>query len=206
MNEFKSSVFDSIFSKGIRNAGQMVILYLICWMTDYSGLITFQRLLLGIAGFYVPLAFIQIFLTNNDLIIEEEEIIIRSSLFKGIRKKRFRKEEIEEIIFKDEWSETFMSRNYPSIIRLAILYLALFWIIPPEYKWIKIKTKSKKEFKYYFFGMNYDFYDNTKKVIFEDIFIELAKRNIKVKWKSTKNSYFKGIQEKGDEIFLDVKK
>lgn len=78
------------------------------------------------------------------------------------------------------------------------------WFIPWEYKWIQIKTKNNKKFRYYCFGMNYDCYDNDKEILFEDLFLALAKRNIVVKWNDTKDSYFKSIQEKADTILFNL--
>jgi hypothetical protein len=206
MNEFKSSIFDSIMAKVIRNVMLILILSLTSLIIDYSELIPIQIGFLGIIIIYLSLFIIQIFMTNNDLIIDEKEIIIQSSMFGGIRRKAFKKEEILEITFKDEWSETFMNNQYDSIIRYVILEFILMWFIPWEYKWIEITTKYNRKFKYYFFGMNYDFYDNSQEILFEDMFVELAKRNIRVKWKSTKDVYFKGIQERADEILLNMNK
>ena len=206
MNEFKSSIFESIISKGIRNAVLIFILYLTSSVIDYSELIPFQLGLWEITIIYLFLFLVQIFLTNNDLRIEEKEIMIQSSLVKRLRYKRFKKDEIEEIIFKDEWGERFINKKYASIIRYVILNFILYWFIPWEYKWIKIKTKNKQQFKYFFFGMNYDFYSNSEEILFEDMFVELAKKNIKVKWQSTDDIYFKGIQERADEIIKNLNK
>ena len=206
MNEFKSSIFESVISRGIRNGMLIFILYLISLMIDYSELIPFQIGLWGIIIIYVFLFILQIFYTNNDLKIEGEEIIIQSSLIKGMRKKKLKKDEIREIIFKDEWSEEFMNKKYDSIVKYIFLYFFLMWFIPWEYKWIQIETNKNQRFRYYFFGMNYDFYDNSEEVLFEDMFMELAKRNVKVKWKSTKDIYFEGIQERANEILLKLNK
>ena len=206
MDEFKSSIFESIISKGIRNGMLIFILYITSSIINYAELIPFQIGFWGIIIIYVFLFILQIFYTNSDLKIEEKEIIIQSSLIKGGRKKKFKKDEIKEIIFKDEWSETFMNKKYNSIIRIVFVDFFLVWFIPWEYKWIQIETNKNQRFKYYFFGMNYDFYDNAGEVLFEDMFIELAKRNIKVRWNSTKDIYFEGIQERANEILLKLNK
>jgi hypothetical protein len=206
MNEFNSSIFEPIISKGIRNGMLILILCLTSSIIDYSALIPFQVGLWEIAIIYIFMSVFQICYTNSDFKIEENEIIIQSSLIKGVRKKRFKKEEIKEIIFKDRWSETFMDKKYGSIVRYIFLNFFLMWFIPEEYKWIQIETDKNKRFRYYFFGMNYDFYDNSEEVLFEDMFIELAKKNIKVRWNSTKNIYFEGLQKNANEILLKFNK
>ncbi|MEZ5044711.1 MAG: hypothetical protein R2828_32745 [Saprospiraceae bacterium] len=206
MNEFKSSIFESIISKGIRNGMLIFILYLTSSIFNYAELIPFQIGFWGIVIIYVFLFILQIFYTNNDLKIEDKEIIIQSSLIKGMRKKKFQKDEIREILFKDEWSEPFMNKKYDSMVRYIFLNFFLMWFIPWEYKWIQIETNKNQRFRYYFFGMNYDFYDNSEEVLFEDMFMELAKRNIKVRWKSTKDIHFEGIQERANEILLNLNK
>lgn len=206
MNEFNSRIFEPIISKGIRNGMLILILCLTSSIIDYSALIPFQVGLGEIAIIYIFMSVLQICYTNSDLKIEENEIIIQSSLIKGVRKKRFKKEEIKEIIFKDQWSETFMDKKYGSIVRYIFLNFFLMWFIPEEYKWIQIETDKNKRFRYFFFGMNYDFYDNSEEVLFEDMFIELAKKNIKVRWNSTKNIYFEGLQKNANEILLKFNK
>ena len=200
MNEFRSSIFDAVVGKLTRNIVLLFVLWLTSSIVNYSALIPFEIGFWTVVMAYLFLFIIQIFITNNDLIIEGDEIIIHPSLFKSLREKRFQKDEISKIIFKDEWSESFMNNRPTSIIRFVIVHFILMLFIPWEYKWITISTKNNQNFKYFFFGLNYDFHDNAEEVLFEDMFIELAKRNINVQWKSTKVEYFKGIQESADEI------
>ena len=207
MNEFKCNVCDPIFSKGFRNFMVVWVLYLSSSFINYSEFISSQISIFEIVIIYLLLFVIQIFLTNNDLIIDEEEIVIQSSLFKGLRKRKFKIEDISEIIFKEEWAEPSKGKSYFTIIMNYILInFIVIWFLPWEYKWIQIKTKDNKKFRYYFFGMNYDCYDNYNEILFEDLFIALAKRNIVVKWNSTKEMYFKSIQEQADKIHYELNK
>ena len=201
MNEFKSSIFEATLAKGMRNAMLIFILYLTSSIINYSELLPFQISIWTIIIIYLLQFVIQIFLTNNDLRIENKEIIIQSSMFKGLRKRKFKIDEISEIIFKDEWSESFMNNHYTSIFRFIILHFFLMWLIPWEYKWIEIRTNKNQKFKFYFFGMNFDFHDNSDEILFEDMFTTMANKKIKVKWKSTKDKYFKEMQKRVDEIF-----
>ena len=98
-----------------------------------------------------------------------------------------------------------MSQRYTSVFRFIVLQFLLQIIFPWEYKWILIRMKNGKEHKFYFFGLNYDFYENVGEILFEDMFIALAERGIKVKWKSTKDKYFKDIQERADKILRETK-
>ena len=200
INEFKSNIFETIVAKGMRNAIQIFILLVSSTVINYSELLHFEISIWAIIIIYLFQFVIQIYLTNNDLLIKDKEIIIQSSMFKGIQKGKFSIDEIQEIIFKDDWSESFMNKCYTSLLRFIVLDYFLMFLIPYEYKWIEIRTNKNQKFKYYFFGINFDYYDNTNEVLFEDMFITMANKNIKVKWKSTKDLYFKKLQEGADKI------
>ena len=194
-------------NKGIRNSIFFFILFLSSSFINYAELIPWQISTFEMIIVYLLLFVIQIFLTNNDVIIHEEKIIIQSSLFKNLRKRKFKIEAISEIIFKEDWTESSNKKSrFKTVLRFILNYFILMWFIPWEYKWIQIKTKDNKKFTYYCFGINYDFYENHKETLFEDLFLELAKRNIVVKWKSTNDIYFKGIQDKANKILLELNK
>ncbi|NHN26274.1 hypothetical protein FIA58_011350 [Flavobacterium jejuense] len=174
MIEFKCNIFDSIFSKGLRNFMLVWVLYLSSSFINYSEFIPSQIGVFEIVIIYLLLFVIQILLTNTDLILDEEEIVIQSSLFKGLRKRKFKIEHISEIIFKEEWTESSNKRSrFKTVLRFILNNFILMWFIPWEYKWIQIKTKNNEKFRYYFFGTNYDCYDNDKEILFEDLFLEL---------------------------------
>ena len=171
INEFKSNIFETIVAKGMRNAIQIFILLVSSTVINYSELLHFEISIWAIIIIYLFQFVIQIYLTNNDLLIKDKEIIIQSSMFKGIRKRQFSIDEISEVIFKDEWSESFMNKRNTSLLRFIGLDYFLMFLIPYEYKWIEIRTNKNQKFKYYFFGINFDYYDNTNEVLFEDMFI-----------------------------------
>ena len=163
MNQFKSNVTDTILNKGIRNSIFFFILFLSSSFINYAELIPWQISIFEMIIVYLLLFVIQIFLTNNDLIIHKKEIVIQLSIFKSLRKRKFKIEDISEMIFKEDWTESSNKKSrFKTTIRFLLNNFILMWFIPWEYKWIQIKTKENKKIIYYCFGMNHDFYENQK--------------------------------------------
>ena len=59
---------------------------------------------------------------------------------------------------------------------------------PYDYKWIKVK--ADKDYQFYCFGLEMDYYDN-EGPHFEELFVTLAEKNIKVSWTDTSDIYYK---------------
>lgn len=85
----------------------------------------------------------------------------------------------------DEW---FKKTRYRFI--LDILYqFSLGIFIPIEYKWIRLETKGE-QIRIFCFGLEFDYYDNSDDVLFEDLKLEMKKRGISTKWTKTDDPYF----------------
>lgn len=208
--KFKCNLGDSIIAKIIRNFMLLVVFLMISDIADFTIKIPFNISLLTALIIYFISFVLYIYLTNNDLSITNKSLLIRPSIFSNTKNRVFKKDEIRKIVFKDEWSESFMRNQHNSMIvsitRLLTLYFFIHSIIPWDYKWMQIITKNGQTFTYYFFGLNYDFYDNSEEILFEDMFLELAANNIRVEWKSTEDNYFRAIQKKADKIYLELNK
>lgn len=187
INRFKCSIFDSIMAEVGRVFIMLVYLFIIY---QFCPIYVTECFVIGWLIYIISIP-VRLFFTNNNLLIREDEIVVQSTLLYGIRKKTFKIDKIKEIIFKEEWSEA-----YPATIQFLMFSLPVFW----EYKWIKIINKDGSKFSYYFFGMNYDFYENANESLFEDMFIELAREDIAVRWKSVKDPYFKALQDTADKL------
>ena len=202
---FKCNIATPIFFRLYIKAMLLQFCYMtgvIDWLTDYTN----GRIgLIEIIICYLCFLFVQIFFTNNDLIIKKKTVAIQSTLFDGVRHRTFEKNQIKENIFKEEWEweSRLGGDNWWSFVPLIILtsFTALFF--SPDYKWLTIVTKDNRRYTYYFFGIEYDYYDNAGDLIFEDVFIETAKSGVRVRWRSIKDDYFKHLQKNADRILSE---
>ena len=117
-------------------------------------------------------------LFNNDVIVNETgiEIVNRVPLFKKSRKFDFTS--IQSITLRHDWTETYGRNIQTRWIKLMVKELALL-VFPWDYKWIKIV--ADKEYTFYCFGIEYDYFDN-KGPLFEDLFSYLKKYHSQVQW------------------------
>ncbi len=117
-------------------------------------------------------------LFNNDVIINETgiEIVNRVPLFKKSRKFDFTS--IQSITLRHDWTETYGRNIRTRWINLIVKELALL-VFPWDYKWIKIATD--KEYTFYCFGIEYDYFDN-EGPLFEDLFSYLKNYHPQVQW------------------------
>ncbi len=109
-------------------------------------------------------------LFNNDIKIDNTkiEIINRVPFFK--KKISFNYSNIKTITLRHDWTETF-GKNIKSK-RIKFIFSQLTPLLfPYNYKWIKIETDN--EYKFYCFGIDYDYYDN-ECPSFEDIYNTLS--------------------------------
>ena len=204
MNAFRSHVLGTISMKVMRNMMLLFPLFVASFFVDLSGFIPIEIGLWEVGLAYFALLIIQAFYTNNDLLIEGERIVVQASFFSGLRRKQFHVLEIEEIVFKEDGREPSPKDQPESFTKYLWTEWLLFWLIPPEYKWIQIKTKHGQLYPYFFFGIPYDYYEQSGDLFFENMFLELAKRNIKVRWQSTEDTHYAGLQEKADGIRWDL--
>jgi hypothetical protein len=201
---FKCNIATPIFARLYIKAMLLQFCYMtgcIDWLTDYTN----GRIgLIEIIICYLCFLFVQIFFTNNDLSIKKKTLTVQSTLFDGIRHRTFEKNQIKEIIFKDEWASRLQGgNNWWSSILLMLLTFVIGLFIPPDYKWLTIVTKDNKRYTYYFFGIEYDYYDNAGDLLFEDVFRETAKSGVRVRWRSIKDDYFKHLQKNADRILSE---
>ncbi len=126
-------------------------------------------------------------LFNNDVIVCETgiQMVNRVPLFK--KTTRFEFSSIQSISLRHDWTETFGTNIRIPWIKVIAKELALLFF-PWDYKWIKIV--ADKEYTFYCFGIEYDYFDN-EMPYFEDLFLELKKRHAHVRWTNNTSSYYK---------------
>jgi len=133
-------------------------------------------------------AFIYSGMFNNDIIIKENSIQFVNNVpfFKKTTLIDFN--DIETIILRHDWAETFGRNIKSSKIRYRIKEVASLFF-PYNYKWVKIKTYKGENFRFYCFGIEYDYYDN-KGSIFEDLYKHLRKKHKSVLWTNNTEEYY----------------
>lgn len=202
---FKCNIATPIFYR----LAMKVMLLQFCYMTgfmDWLADYTNERIgILEIIIGYLCFLFVQIFFTNNDLIIKKKTVTIQSTLFDGIHHRTFEKNQIKEIIFKEEWESRLEGNTWWSFVLLMLVTFLRGVIIPLDYKWLTIVTKDNRRYTYYFLGIEYDYYDNAGDLLFEDVFIETAKSGIRVRWKSIEDDYFESLQTTANRILSEKK-
>jgi hypothetical protein len=127
---------------------------------------------------YVVVVYIYAGLFNNDIIITGTtlEIINSVPLFK--KRILFELTSVKTITLRHDWTETIGNEIKQSTLRYCIKELVSVFF-PYNYKWIKIE--AEKKYKFYCFGIDYDYYEN-EKPYFEDLYKELKNRQASVNW------------------------
>ncbi len=80
--------------------------------------------------------------------------------------------------------DAFLGKNYSSVLKFLFVHCVVMMIIPWDHKWIKITLENGEIYKYYFYGLEWDYHENSEEVLFEDMFMALSRKGYKVKWKS----------------------
>lgn len=204
--EFKSNVLNTALIRLLGSAMILLIFFAVSFIFDCT------EYLLNLNSWVIIVLIIiciglfiwRLFSVNNDLIISNSQVKIHSSLFNGVRNRTFEKDDILLIIFKEQWQESFMANYSCSLLRSITRELVSFFV-SSDYKWIEVVTKNNQSHRYYFFGMDYEWYDNYDEILFEDMFLTLARSGVTVKWRWSENEYFKSIQEQADTILSSKK-
>lgn len=131
-------------------------------------------------------------ITNNNISVKNDSIEVYRKLPFFKRTVFINFSEIEEITMRHDWTETVLKKLKPSIFRYIIVEWFLQTIFPPDYKWIKFKTRNGI-LKFHCFGIDYDYYDNPEPY-FEHLFVELANKNLPVMWTKNSDPYFNDLQ------------
>ena len=128
-------------------------------------------------------------LFNNDILIDNAkiEIINNVPLFK--KRISFDFSTIKTITLRHDWTETFGQRIKSRNLKYILLQLTRT-LFPYNYKWIKIETD--KEYKFYCFGIDHDYYDNDGP-LFEDVYKTLRRKHKSVKWTNDSDPYYVGL-------------
>lgn len=195
--EFRSNIPKAVMSRLLRLFNMIIILFIIDQIFNFSDFIISIVSIKNLVFIYGMLFILQLVISNSDLLISKNSLEIKLSILGKFSWKRIQKKTISEIIFKDDWTESYTSKYGKSIVIYTLIQICTS-ILPWDYKWIEIRFKNGESRKYYFYGMDYDFYDNSDDVLFEDMFLELARRNVKVRWKSINDGYFRDLQARAD--------
>ena len=198
MKEFRSNTWNGLFTFFILTVPISAIISLTLYFT-----LNFKLTQIGFLGWiiivfaYSIIAYVYTGFTNNDILVFDNriEIVNKMPLFK--KQVAFYLNKIELVTFRHEWTETFGKNIKPKILKTLIKDWFVSFIFPWDYKWIKVKTD--KEHKFFCFGLSMDYYDNDE-IVFEDLFYELAKKQIKVTWTDTTENYYKQMTLKIEQL------
>jgi hypothetical protein len=194
---FSSKILNSLALHLIRHffAGFIIFLLLkFLFKVDFSN-IHIKYYVIGLI-FYAILTYVYIGLVNHDFIVFKDkiEVINRVPFFRN--KKVFKYEDIKLIQFRHEWTEEFEEKFKLGIFGFLIRETVIQSFIPPDYKWIKIV--SDRNYKFFCFGLEFDYYDNEGPLI-EELFYQLADYGIDVRWTNVKLNYYAGMMNKVNE-------
>lgn len=188
MQEFKSKVGSSLRTFLLLTISFLALCYFLLVLTINFKLpqITFPEWLV-IVLIYSTLAYIYAGFTNNNILVFENrlEIVNRLPLFK--KHHSFQFDQIKSVKFKHEWTETFGKNIKPSFLKYIMTEFLTTFIFPTDFKWIRVS--AVKDYKFYCFGIEMDYYDN-KGPLFEDLYKKLAAAGVAVSWTDTTNLYY----------------
>ena len=193
MKEFKSSIGNTISLFFFQTGLLLFLIYVALYIfTDFHlTQISFLGWLLFFS-LYLIIMYLYAGFTNNDILVFDDrlEIVNRIPLFK--KRRVFRFENINSIKFRHQWQETFGSNIQPTFLQYVIKFFPELFF-PAHYKWIKIK--ANKEYKFYCFGIEMEYYENEKEPVFEDIFQLLSLKGLDVCWTNNTDKYYQSMNE-----------
>ena len=194
MQEFKSKIGNSLGTFFLMTLCDLLIIYAILYFTTNFSLtdITILGWTLLIV-IYVLICYLYAGLTNNNIIVFDNRLEIKNELPLFKKHKIFQFENIKSVTFRHEWTATLTSKINSKFIKLFVTEFTASWFFPTDYKWIKIE--SDKDYKFYCFGLEMNFYDN-EEPYFEDLFHCLADKQINVSWTNTTDKYYSQMTKK----------
>ncbi len=188
MQEFKSKIGSSFATFFILTISFLGLLFLLLFLTTNFRLtqITFSGWLI-IFLTYCILAYLYTGFTNNDILLFDNKIEIVNKLPLFQKHQSFQLDEIKSVKFRHEWTETFGKNIKPNFLKFVVTQFLAPCFFPPDYKWIKIT--ADKDYKFYCFSIEMDYYDN-EGPLFEDLFTKLADKGVNVSWTDTSDIYY----------------
>jgi hypothetical protein len=178
MTTFSSKISFSLTTLGIQQISWLFVAGGIIFVFNGFKLPALSYSYLFLLIPYLAAMYLYAGLFNNDIIVHQTslEIVNRVPPFKKTAKFEFAS--IQSITLRYDWTETCGTTIRTRWIKLIVKELALLFF-PWDYKWIKIV--ADKEYTFYFFGIDYDYFDN-KCPLFEDLFSHLKKYHSQVQW------------------------
>ncbi len=135
-----------------------------------------------IAVLYTVYSFILISYTNPSFYFTDNSVLVKYPILFRWKDFELNYNDIELATFRHELFETkFLSE---SELFTFVIKPALFLFIPPEYKWMQIKTYKTKR-TLYCFGLEFDYFSNHDDIRFETLKLEFARRGVRTLWTET---------------------
>lgn len=188
MQEFKSKIGNSLGTFFILTISLFGLLYLVLFLTtnfrltqiSFSGWLAIVVIYFVVSYLYAGLSNNSIFLFDNRL-----EVVNRLPFFR--KHYTFQFDKIKSVKFRHEWTETFGRSIKPNFIRYILNEWIAQFLFPTDFKWIRIS--ADKDYKFYCFGIEMDYYDNDGP-LFEELFTKLLDKGVEVSWTDTSDIYY----------------
>ena len=193
MEKYESKISTALGAHLSRSFFLLLILYFLLHFSfnvDFTSISITYYILFVLA--YILYSYIYLGSTNNDFIIfnNRVEIINKLPFFK--RKTIFYFEDIKQVLFRHEWTESVQEKIKPRILSFILTDFFLSMFFPYDYKWIRFTTQ--KSYTFYCFGLEFDYYDNEGPLI-EDLFHRLGDYGVNVCWTNNELNYYKGMMK-----------
>lgn len=141
---------------------------------------------------YILFTYIYLGKTNNDFVVFEDRIEIINKLPFFKRKTVLHFNEIKSIVFRHEWTESIRNKIKPPNLSFLLSDFLLPLFFPYDYKWIRFTTE--KNYIFYCFGLEFDYYDNEGPLI-EGLFHKLGDCGLNVSWTNIELNYYAGMMK-----------
>lgn len=179
MQKYKCRIFISFISFVLATISYLALSYLLLtWIIDFELKQVTTEIWIVFSIIYLVVAYLYLSYFNNDIVVYDNSIEVINRLPPFRRKFHFPLYEVKSIQFRHDWTESIGRNIKPYKLGYWVGQIATLFF-PSDYKWIKIE--SDKTYRFYCFGLEYDFYDN-KNPHFEDLYSDLSKRNVTVSW------------------------
>jgi len=129
---------------------------------------------------------------NNDILVFDDRIEVVNTLPLFKKHMSFSFENIKSVTFRHDYRETF-GNNIKSELLKQFAEFFFDLVFPPYYKWIRVQ--AGKEYKFYCFGIETDYYERVDSLVFEDLFRLLAEKGIAVKWTNHTEAYYLSMND-----------
>ena len=184
MKVFKCYIFVSIIELILLTLGYSIVIYLVSYyLLDFTfsqiSPLTWWIILL----LYFSACYCYIGISNNDIVLYDDrlEIISKIPFFK--KHQSFPLAEIQYVQFRRDWTDTIWQPINSVFLGVLVKLLSdyiLSFLLPFNYKWIKVTTD--REYRFYCFGLEMEYYDSQMPTTFDELFYDLANKKVKVRW------------------------